>query len=91
MSDQALLRILPLVTTAAVEASVAEDFDRFRSEVGGGDECIAVTSPSGSCIWSSVETFRAGVTCDDDVKSLQLQMLQVLNGGCSNDVAMGEG
>ncbi|KAK5173380.1 uncharacterized protein LTR77_002061 [Saxophila tyrrhenica] len=89
--DRALLRELPLITTACVDGTVVEEFEAFRREVGGPEGCIAVISPDGTCVWSSAEALPGGVNSDGDVEELRRQMLGVLGGGRGGDVAMGEG
>ena len=77
MSDQALQRMLPLVTTACVDATIVEDFERFRRDVGGPEGCLAVIAPDGTCLWSSADSF-ANIATDEDVMSLQWQIVNAL-------------
>ncbi|KAK3712615.1 hypothetical protein LTR37_009058 [Vermiconidia calcicola] len=91
MSDQSLLRELPLVTTACVDGITVEEFEHFRQEVGGPQGCIAVISPECNCVWNSSESFGADISTHEDLMSLQWQLVNAVGGGNAGDVAMGDG
>jgi hypothetical protein len=88
MSDQALQRVLPLATTACVDAVVVEEFESFRRELGGPEGCIAVISPDGTCVWSSTESFSADACRNLDVNGFHGQILNALGGDSAGDVPM---
>lgn len=83
-SDQSLLRILPLVTTACVEVTVVEEFAQFRREIGGPEGCIAVLNAYGTCVWSSSEAMGS----EDDLQTLQRALTDVLTSSDDADVTM---
>ena len=86
MSEQGLLRILPLVTTACVEVTVVEEFAQFRQEAGGPEGCIAVIDAQGTCVWTSSEALGS----NDGLQSMQSALVDVLTTSSTADVAMGE-
>lgn len=91
MTDQALLRIVPLVTTAGVEVNVVEAFEQFRQEVGG--DCLAVIDPNGNCVWTSTEFLNdtaSNAHGQKDLQSLQESLMAVFTSN-PGDVAMGNG
>ena len=93
MADQALLQILPLVTTACVEVTVVEEYERFRQSVGGPEGCVAVIDGLGNCVWTSTEFLDSRVSINAgyvDVPTLQNSLLQVLRDK-PDDVAMDDG
>lgn len=81
MSDQNLMRILPLTTTSGLQGDVAEDFETFRQELGPTD-CIVAVNAAGECTWTSRRS--------SNVQDLERGLLDAL-GGTEGDVAMGEG
>ena len=92
MADQTLLRVLPLVTTACVEVSVVEEFEHFRSEVGGPEGCIAVIDEGANCVWTSTEFLDSRAQISDgnvDLQSLERSLMEVLMSN-NDDVAMGD-
>lgn len=91
MSDQNLLRTLPLVTTACVEVTVVEEFEHFRRDVGGPEGCLTVIDPNGACVWNSTESFGAQVSSNEDLVSLQQALVGVVSSGNAGDVSMGDG
>ena len=91
MSDQHLLRALPLVTTASVEVTVVEEFENFRGDVGGSEDCLTVIDFRGACVWNSTESFGSGVSTNEDLVMLQHQLVGALDSGNAGDVSMGDG
>lgn len=84
MSDQSLLRILPLVTTACVEASIVEDFAKFRQEIRGGPEgSLVVVNPEGTCVWTSAQAPR-----NMDIQGLERALKSALGVDDGGNVAM---
>lgn len=91
MADQALQRVLPLVTTAGVEATVVEEFEQFRRDLGGEGDCVAVVGPDGTCLYSSTaENFDAETGSDGGVARLQVQIVGALGLASPEDVTMGD-
>ena len=91
VSDQNLWRALPLLTTACVDVSVVEDFERFRRDIGGPQGALAVIDPTGFCVWNSTESFSASIETVNDVLSLENALIDVLSGSNAGDVSMREG
>ena len=87
---QSLLRMLPLVTTAGMEVTVAEEFEAFRREVGGCDSCVAVVDYRGVCVWSSVEALEPHLTGVGRVQALERALSGVIGVDGPGDVAMGD-
>ena len=87
---QNLLRALPLVTTAGMEVTVAEEFEGFRLEVGGWGSCIAVIDHRGLCVWSSAESLNPHLTTIESVAALERALMGVVGTNESGDVAMGD-
>lgn len=90
MADQALQRVLPLVTTAGVDSTVVEDFERFRRDIGGAGDCVAVVGPDGTCLWSSVEDVDAETISDAGVARMRVQIVEALTPAVTGDVMMGD-
>ena len=91
--DQALLRVLPLLTTACVEVSIVEDFERFRQDVGGPEGAVAIIDSNGNCVWTSTEFLESRAQIADgsvDLQSLERSLTEILTSTNPNgDVDMG--
>jgi hypothetical protein len=82
--------VLPLVTTAGMEVTIAEEFEGFRQEAGGCESCIAVIDHRGLCVWSSAESLGPHLTTIESVPTLEQALMGVIGTNESGDVAMGD-
>lgn len=87
--DRTLSRLLPLTTTAGLEASVAEAFERFRRALGPG-ECIAVVDAAGTCTWTSREVSSV-IDMERGLVGTVARWTGSVGDGGGGDVAMPDG